>query len=218
MTTTGKHPAPFTDSIIDELAKIIPNSVPSGWTILDPFAGEGHKLGALCDRLGYEFVGNDIEVWPGADPRVRLMDSTNTYSYPWESHAVVTSPTYNNGVNDHFEPKDNSQRLTYRSRLGRALHVNNTGRYTGRGSKRGEKEYWRLTNACVRWWPNVSIVNVKDSIRKDEVYPFTELWTKLLYEYGYDVEQVDVECPGWRYGSNNDARLDTEAILIGVRS
>lgn len=216
--TESRHPAPFTDSIIDALAELIPEHVPAGWIIHDPFGGEGVRLGALCDRIGYEFGGTDLELWLGGDLRVRVGDSTLASTYPADSHAVVTSPTYNNGVNDHFLPKDRSRRLTYRVAAGRALHANNTGRHSGRGSKKGEDEYWRITREVVKCWPSVALVNVKDSTRGGKIYPLVQLWGDLLDAYGYAVTRVDVECPGWRFGTNHEARADTEAILIAKRS
>lgn len=218
MTTSGKNPAPYTDSIIEALADIIPRHVPPDYWIHDPFGGEGKRLGALCDRLGYEFTGTDLEEWLDADPRILLGDSTDPSTYPILPHAVVTSPTYNNGVNDHFDAKDSSRRLTYRVRAGHALHLNNTGRYSGRGSKKGEAEYWRITRDCVKHWPDLVIVNVKDSVRgKTTVYPLVDLWCDLLAEYHYETGHINVPCPGWRYGTNSDARVDTEAILIASR-
>jgi hypothetical protein len=218
-TTAGKHPAPFTDSIIDALANIIPHHAPDHALIHDPFAGEGLKLAALCERLGYMFSGTDLESWPDRDRRVHVGDSTDPSTYPLgDWWAVVTSPTYNNGVNDHFEPKDTSRRLTYRSRLGRALHPNNTGRWSGRSSKKGEAEYWRITNDVIKHWPDTVIVNVKDSIREGSVYPLVQMWTNTLIAHYYVVEQRDVECPGWRYGANGQERIDIESILIGKRS
>lgn len=216
--TASRHPAPYTDAIIDALAELIPENVPPSWVIHDPFGGEGVRLGALCDRIGYEFSGTDLEPWLGGDPRVHLGDSTLAGTYPPVPHAVVTSPTYNNGVNDHFLPKDASRRLTYRVAAGRALHMNNTGRHSGRSSKKGEAEYWRITCEVVKCWPNVALVNVKDSTRAGEVYPLVRFWADLLNEHGYEIDRVDVECPGWRFGTNHEARTDTEAILIAKRS
>lgn len=216
--TTGTHPAPFTESIIEALADIIPYAVPSWYTIHDPFAGEGVRLGALCDRIGYKFTGADLEDWKGKDPRVIVGDSTSISTYPRDVHAIVTSPTYNNGVNDHFEPKDASRRLTYRVRAGHALHENNTGRYSGRSSKRGESEYWRITEEVVDLWPDIAIVNVKDSVRGSYVYPLVALWKSLLNNYGYTTTKIMVPCPGWRFGTNGDLRVDEEAILIGHRT
>jgi hypothetical protein len=220
MTTVDKHPAVFTDSIVTALERLIPAHVPADHIVHDPFAGEGVKLGALCDKLGYKFRGTDLENWRGKDKRVWVGDSTFAIHYPHDPFAVVTSPTYNNGVNDHFDPQDESKRLTYRVRAGHELHPNNTGRWSGRGSKKGEAEYWRITRECVKHWPDVALVNVKDSIRSTwdgGVYPLVRLWTELLEEHGYGVSSEDVAVPSNRFGKNGNARLDHEVILIGVR-
>lgn len=168
-TTQGKHPAPFTASIITSLAALIPLHVAPHRGIHDPFGGEGVRLGELCDAIGYRFSGTDLEPWRDGDRRVTLGDSTDPASYPSWPFAVVTSPTYNNGVNDHFRPSDTSHRLTYRVAAGHELHPNNTGRWSGRGSKRSEAEYWRLTREVVKHWPDVALVNVKDSTRAGDV-------------------------------------------------
>lgn len=216
--TVDNHPAPFTDSIITTLAGLIPLYANRRVdTVHDPFGGEGIRLGKLCDSLGYTFSGTDLEAWKDRDPRVQLGDSTDPTTYPAGPFIVVTSPTYNNGVNDHFQPKDTSRRLTYRVRAGHALHENNTGRHSGRGSKRGEAEYWRITRDVVKCWPDTCLVNVKDSVRGDDVYPLVQMWTDLLIGFGYTVTRVDVACPGWRFGTNHAARLETEAILCASR-
>lgn len=220
VTTVDKNPCPFTESIIEALATLIPKYIPDNLIIHDPFAGEGVRLGKLCDRLGYTFCGTDLEAWLGRDLRVQLGDSTDPDTYPYGNFAVVTSPSYNNGVNDHFEPKDESTRLTYRVRAGHELHPNNTGRWSGRGSKRGEAEYWRITRKCVKHWPDIVLVNVKDSVRsawEGGIYPLVRLWTELLEEFDYNVTAEEVACPGYRNGANGEKRLDTESILIGVR-
>lgn len=218
MTGVGTHPAVFSDPIILALADLIPKHAPDAAIIHDPFAGEGVKLAALCERLGYFFTGTDLEPWPNRDRRVKVGDSTDPSTYPLgDVHAIVTSPTYNNGVNDHFNPRDVSKRLTYRVRAGHALHPNNTGRWSGRASKKGEAEYWRITRECVKHWPEVVFVNVKDSIRAGAIYPLVALWSDLLREHKYMVFADTVICPGFRYGANGGARLDNESILIGVR-
>lgn len=473
--TAGKHPAPFTESIIERLGVIIPKVVPDGRTIHDPFGGEGVRLGALCDRIGYEFSGTDLEMWQDGDPRVVEGDATYAWSYPTKPYAVVTSPclahgqrvlrddlrwipvedigvgdtlvafdespttllggirsarrwrltevtyseaqpaecvkihlsngetvvctlnhpwlaerspnssstgtkwieaqnlkdqvvhrqmntwddadsyqagwlagiydgegtlasgdrtslklsviqkpglvldtikealdatkidwtayarssddceiiyvngginrtmetlghlrpvrllarwssfdlwgkrviqgaervrvlevepigvreiqgittttgtyigegylhhnTYNNGVNDHFKSTDGSRRLTYRERAGHELDPTNTGRWSGRGSRKAEAEYWKLTRKSITHWPDIAIVNVKDSVRstwEGGIYPLVRLWAELLEEFGYDVTSEEVSCPGWRFGSNNDKRLENEVILVAT--
>lgn len=216
--TVGKNPAPFSDSVIEALRVLIPKYVSQSYEIHDPFAGEGMKLGALCDRLGYRFTGIDLECWDESDPRVHLGDSTSPGTYPIVPYAVVCSPTYNNGVNDHWNPKDKSTRLTYRTRAGHDLHLNNTARWSGRRSKRGEENYWAITYAVVANWPNLVMVNLKNSIRAKEIYPLIDKWVDLLQSYKYEiVDVVFPACPGWRFGQNGSARMDAEIIIVAQR-
>jgi hypothetical protein len=213
----GINPAQYSDSVIDWLRDNLPDLVPPTWVVFDPFAGQGTKLGNLCDELGLYFAGRDLEEWEGRDPRVKTADSTLARNYTSEPHIIVTSPTYNNGVNDHFEPRDGTKRLTYRNSLGRSLHPHNTGRYSGRGSRRAENEYWRLSEECVRHWGAVAIVNVKDSPRAGKMYPLGAKWMALLKKYGYKVTVDRVHVQGWRVGENHQARSEFEWILIAVK-
>lgn len=234
MNTARENPARYHPNIIEALRGLLPRHVPTGSLVYDPFAGDGQRLGTLCDQLGLDFRGGDLEDWQGRDPRVSWgADATGSWSYPprqcpgrqrrgqdprswW---AVVTSPTYNNGVNDHFEPKDDSYRMTYRVAAGHALHAHNTGRYSGRGSVTGEQAYWRLHREAVRWWPNLALVNVKDSIRDQAIYPLVDKWADLLGRNSYQIaERLVVPCPGNRRGANGQARVDNEEILVACRS
>jgi hypothetical protein len=215
--TLDKNPAPFSDEIVDALRILIPRHVPKGHVIHDPFAGDGVKLAELCDQLGYEFLGTDLEHWRGRDYRVIRGNSKDEGTYPAGPFVVATSPTYNNGVNDHFAPRETSRRLTYRVAAGRPLHPDNTGRYSGRGSATAERVYWEITRAVVAHWPDLALVNVKDSYREDELYPFVKHWRTVLTDHGYRVRAKMVACPGWRFGTNGKSRAASEAILIASR-
>jgi len=215
----GANPAQYSASIIDWLRHHLPQLTFANTDLIihDPFAGAGLRLGSLCDELGLTYSGRDLELWDPRDERVKVGDSTLARNYPSSPYIICTSPTYGNGVNDHFKPKDTSRRLTYRVALGHALHPHNTGRYSGRGSRKGELEYWRLHEECVKHWPDVVVVNVKDSIRKGKVYPLGTKWRVLLMRYGYTITTHKVPVSGWRYGTNHDAREDFEWVLVGQR-
>lgn len=217
-TTTGKHPAPYHDRIVDEIGTLAGIWLPPGIVVHDPFAGDGRKLAALCDRLGYTYSGTDLEMWASADHRVRVADATRADSYPADEFVVITSPTYNNGMNDSFNPRDTSIRMTYRVAAGHQLDLTNTGRWSGRGSDTHECRYWDLSRQAVQHWPSMVFVNVKDSIRAGVVYPLVNMWRKVLEEFGYTVEQVaEVKTPGNRRGQNHDARVDAEHIIVARR-
>jgi hypothetical protein len=216
------HPARFSV----ELLPVIGHSL-AGWRlpVHDPFAGTGERLGRLCDELGLTFTGTEIEPEWIVDARVRRGDSTEAGAYPTCDYAVATSPTYPNGMADHFRAGDDSHRNTYRQALQRTrgadreLHPNNTGRYNNRRGQRIEAQYWKLCRVAVAHWPARAVVNVKDFYyQNDQLYPVVTRWMALLEEHGYTVrERIDVPCPGNRYGANRQ-RVETEAVLVCERT
>lgn len=222
--TAGINPARFSASVLDALGVLMLEYVPRNTLIFDPFAGEGRRLGALCSLLGYPFLGNDQVRWQDQDPRVRIADSTMSISYPgrgWphNHYTVVTSVTYNNGMNDGFIPRDKSKRMTYTVAAGERLPPTNTGRWSGRSGKTGEMWYWKLHHAAVQHWPDLVMVNVKDSIRKGEVYRCVDGWKRLLSDHGYTlVEHVLCPVPSNGFGANGKARVDAESILVCRRT
>ena len=116
-----KHPAKFTDSILDAIKPIL---LPH-WVILDPFGGTG-KLkeiapNAIINEIEFEWVamGKPASVING--DALSLPFANDTFD------AIVTSPTYSNRMADSHNAKDGSKRNTYRHTLGRALHSNNSG-------------------------------------------------------------------------------------------
>jgi hypothetical protein len=188
----------------------------------DPFAGTGERLGRLCDELGFEFTGTEIEPEWIVDARVHRGDSTDADAYPTGEYVIATSPSYPNGMADHFKASKIEGRNTYRQALARTrggadrpLHVNNTGRYNIRRGQHIEAQYWTLVRAAVAHWPDRAVVNVKDFYYENtKIYPLVDKWTELLGDYGYEiVDRTDVETPGQRYGANPE-RVEAEAVLV----
>lgn len=218
--TAHVNPARYSPSIVAALADLIPAHIPAGHTVHDPFAGEGTRLGKLCDQLGYQFTGTDLEVWLDHDPRVGQGNSTHPGTYPSVAYAVVTSPTYGNGINDHWTPRDKSNRRTYRIAAGHGLDDENTGRWSGRGSKVAEARYWSITDRCVDCWPGTVLVNVKDSYRGPHYYPLVDLWVELLERHGYTAADiVEPAVRGYTQGSvkSRDRRVEVEAIIVAKK-
>lgn len=222
-TTTPPVSFPrWTQAILDALATVI---AAWGLPVHDPFAGEGERLGLLCDHLGVPFSGTEIEPEYILDPRVRPGDSTQSDSYPAWEHVVVTSPAYPNGWTDHFHARDASRRHTYRQALAvllghdRPLHPNNMGRYGFRQGKRAEAKHYRIAAAAVRWWPPHVAVNVSDFIHHhDQVHAVVGPWVNLLGAAGYHVaDPVPVATPRQRHGANGRVRVEHEHILIASR-
>jgi hypothetical protein len=217
------HPATYSDQLLPHLGEAV---AAWGLPVHDPFAGTGTKLGRLCDELGLDFTGTEIEPELIADPRVRHGDSIDAETYPAREYVICTSPTYGNGMNDHFKAKDDSKRMNYRWALAqingydRELHVNNSGRYgvAERRSAGSERHYWRVNRACVAHWPDRCLVNVKDvGPYGGELVPLVGRWIVLLEGFGYEiVKRVDVECPGNKNSPNRE-RAETEAVLVCER-
>lgn len=215
--TSPKHPAPYSKQIIEALETILPEY---GYkNIIDPFAGTGIRLGDLCEKLSINFYPTDIEDWGTGVP---IGDATDLTVYAWAKNrddtTIVTSPTYANAMNDHFNPKDNSDRRTYRIGLGKSLHENNTGRYGVRAGKKSMNKYMDLHRQAIDNWTNCNlpaIVNVSDFIHKKEVYPLVDWWKREMKFVGYKlVEEVDVATPRYRFGKNNEARVEVEKVMV----
>jgi hypothetical protein len=214
-----EHPARFSTELLPVLGNVL-----AAWflPVFDCYAGTGERLGQLCDEIGLPYSGTEIEPEFIVDRRVRQGNATDASTYPTGPYVVCTSPTYPNGMSDHFQARDDSKRHTYRQALAttighdRPLDRNNTGRYGVRNA--GIGRYWQLVNDAVGHWPNRAVVNVKDFIVAGQVYPLDEKWQQLLVRHGYDiVERVEVACPGQRFGANRE-RVDHEVVLVAERA
>lgn len=221
------HCARYSPEVIEAFTPIL-SGCPG---VFDPFAGPGDRLGELCDRLGIEVAGIEIEPEFIVDERVRAGDATNDSDYPWVGEFwIVTSPAYPNGMSDHFAAADTSKRNTYRAHLARTtgadrpLAHNNQGRwgYRGRGPQSGaRREYWRIANEAVKCWRHAdrALVNVKDFIStRDEVTliePVVAQWRDVLENHGWLItDQIEVPTPGLRFGANAEVRIDHEVIIV----
>ena len=228
---TKAHPAQFSGIILEHIAPII-----DGWDlpVHDPFAGTGVRLGRLCDSLHLPFTGTELEPEFIVDPRVLQGDSTEARSYPISfdrvttdrlSYVIVTSPSYPNGMADHFRARDQSERHTYRQAIAnirgedRELHEHNMGRYSARAGRKAMELHMDIARRCVAHWPDRAIVNVSDFIVAGEVFDYAQRWVELLEDdHGYEiVMNLAVATPRQRHGANGAARVDHETILVAVR-
>lgn len=217
------HPCPWTPAILDALA---PRLDELGLPVHDPFAGDGLRLGELCDQLGLPFTGTEIEAPFIQDARVRAGNSRDPATYPQGQYVVCTSPVYPNGMTDHFHARDGSRRHTYRQRLAaivghdRPLHEDNMGRWGNRHrrSAASEARHWQLAWECVQHWPTWVLVNVKDVVAATYRVAVVAHWKGLLVQAGYHIaEELRVPTPGQRHGANGHLRDDHEAIILARR-
>jgi hypothetical protein len=173
-------------------------------------------LAKLCDRLGNEFAGVDIELWlvPMHDPRVIKADARDPLSYPSRPFTTVTSPTYaNTRFADYADgPTPNTKfrgRRDYALSLGRALHPDNLARYTGRSPR--PWKYWEGHRDIVKHWDGRVLLNVDG--------PISDRWQQLLVDAGYHIHQV-IPVKTRRYGGldNAEVRAEHEVVIEALRN
>jgi hypothetical protein len=190
-----------------------------GWPVHDPFAGTGERMGDLCDILGLEFTGTEIEAGFIIDPRVKVGNSRHPDPYPEGRYCVGTSVVYPNGMTDHFRATNTHGRRTYRTALAaitgedEPLHPDNMGRHGPRQGKLSEGRYWDIARDAVRHWPPRALVNISDVVMDKGVYPAVDRWVEILQGRGYWIRLHTVGTPRYGYGQNGKARVDHEMVL-----
>lgn len=203
------HPAEFSPEVLDVIESVL---VERGVTAVhDPFAGRGVRLGALCDRLGIDFTGIDIELWPDSDKRVKAGNSRHGGGYPKAAtFAVVTSPIYfgNRITTDYMngptpDTKVNGRRA-YGISLGRPLHADNLARFA-----RDEGSYYDTHDEAVRWWPDLVILNVDAPLRRG--------WGSVLARHGYRYRSLKAHTRRYRGPANSDKRASHEVVMVAER-
>jgi len=223
-----KHPAKYTDKFIPIFASYLNGFV---WnemnlkypSVLDPFGGTG-KLGEIKNfgYLGKVFCCEIEKEWASISEESPLVDVSihgDSTNMDWAKDnsfsAICTSPVYGNRISDHFHPKDESHRITYRSYIGHDLHENNSGRMNWGNKYRNlhEDVYAECRRVLVDG--GLFILNVSDHIRKGEIVPVSEWHKETLISLGFDVEKaLEIETPRNQFGANGSVRVGHENIFI----
>lgn len=244
------HPAEWSDEIL----AILDDLIPKGVEVLDPMAGTGWKLewglpGRTLFGIELEPEWTKGAKWVKRGNAKKLPFSDERFKW------LVTSPTYANRMADHHNAQERCKpcggsgwtatrkgvpercakcdgqgtrvykRLTYRHRLGRALHKDNTGQlaWIGRAGDKYRAEHekiwaevFRVTAPGGRF-----ILNVKNhyrTLKKGE--PPVEMqvaeWHRdTLIALGFRLEQtIEVPTPGMRFGENRDTRAEHEYVMV----
>lgn len=224
MSKSTKHPAKFTDDILDAVAELLPDR---DLAILDPFAGVGrvHGLRERGKARGFVWYTEGVELeyeWArqsnglfGAPVMVgstlRLSRALDTF-YP-SYNAIVTSPCYGNRMADTYAG-DGTDRHTYRIYLGRELSEGSSaGLQWGERYRIFHRRAWaEVTRECKR--DAVFILNIKDHIRKGKVAPVTRFHVRTLRQLGWrETGRIEVGAPGHRHGENYEARVEYESVI-----
>jgi tRNA G10 N-methylase Trm11 len=216
LRSSAPHPAKFSESILDELGRILTRHRVTG-TILDPFAGTG-KVFALA-RPGLKIVAIELEPeWASAHPYTQVGDARDLPGCgiePGSLAAIVTSPCFGNRMADHHEARENSVRATYRHKLGRMPTEGSAAVLQwGREYRAWHRDVYRGFYEALR--PGgLAVINVSDFIRGGVVMPVSawhrDVWLGLGCEL---LETVDVETPRMRHGRNHAARVPFEQIHV----
>lgn len=226
---TAKHPAKFSDSILE----VLDQELPLDGLGLDPFAGVGR-----IHELGRNTIGVEIEPeWASQHPQNICADSTRLPfrigSFDW----AVTSVTYGNRMADHHDAKDMHKpcggrgcskcwyrgvtlRHTYTHYLGHKLHRNNSGAMPW-GTKYfafHEDIYAELDRVLNPDPDTMFVLNTKDFYRKKKLVEVWKFHKFVLEARDFElIKHVKVPTPGQRHGTNRDLRVDEEDVMVFVR-
>lgn len=215
MVAVPDHPAKFSTGMIPVLAQHLQGVK----RVLDPFAGVG-GIFALENYLpDLEIYALEIEPeWSMAHP---LIEQGNALYLPWPENyfdAICSSCCYGNRMADHHEAKDTSTRNTYRHRLGRPLHPDNSGalqwgdRYRV-FHRRAWAEAVRVLAPGGRF-----LLNVSDHIRKGIRQPVTDFHIQAITDLGLKlIEHQQFYTRRNRQGANHHLRVEYESIILFVK-
>lgn len=214
MMIDPKHPARFTDRVLDVIVDVCVDLLPPGARVLDPFAGTGR-----VHVLPFNTVGVELEPEWARMHRDTLVG--NALALPFPSgvfDAVVTSPCYGNRFADHHNARDGSVRRSYTHDLGRTLHDDNAGAMQwGAQYQAFHRAAWREVTRVCAWAHGLFVLNVSDHVRKGERARVTGWHLETLHQLGWvAIDVVPIATPRMRYGAN-PVRVDGEVVAVFVR-
>jgi hypothetical protein len=223
--TTVRHPAPFSEVLLDYMVEMLKERVGNNETIYDPMAGSGERLSDLAEMLGCQMAGSEIEPEFIVDQRVVARDCLDHEGrYP----VVVTSPAYGNRFADQYlgTPAEQMERATSGKTPRRRSYAIALGRRCSDGS-----------GAALQWGDNyrglhyrilrhvvhsnmtddgVFLLNVASHFRASEYQHVAEWFLSVCVSH-LGLPLIDyrfVPTPGFRDGQNREARVGGEHLFL----
>lgn len=206
------HPAPYSHNLLPVFAGYLDGR----HAVVDPMAGEG-RVHIPARWAGVPVsVGVELEPeWAAAHPRTIC---GNALALPFGGDtfdAICVSPAYGNRfANDTSGCTDPRGRKDYRRALGRPLSDD-----SGAALLWGD-EYRDLH---ARAWAEVNrvlapggvwLLNCKDHNRAKQRQRVTDFHARTLEDLGLTItDRIEVQCPGYGFGSNLDANYPEEIIV-----
>lgn len=215
MTSEVRHPARFSDRILDVVAKHVEGSA----VLLDPFAGTGrvHELRSVPGVV--RTIGVEIEPeWAALHPDTLVGDALDLAACgvgPASVDHVVTSPTYGNRMADHHDARDGSVRNTYKHTLGRDLSPNSSGQLQWGAAYRDFHELaWCEALTALRSGGRFTL-NLKNHVRRGVVQRVVEWHVDvLMHGFGLRLDALDaVPTAGLAHGENSGVRTGFEVVV-----
>lgn len=228
----AKHPARYHPSFVEVFAEVITDHASHlpRWQdiLLDPMAGTGERLKKLADLLGVGPLGFDIHSHDWADTKnfvyqgnacaLELRDSTVQY--------IVVSPTYGNGMNDNFRPREMSSRNAYLPRLVKAFghdvevpedssinHLFDSDEYRDI-HRRAWAEAWRVLEPGGLFVLNTKNCGDRRRGQKVASYPVTAWHRGILMELGFvELEHRLIPVRGHGHSETAQRASDFESIV-----
>lgn len=223
---TVQHPAKFTDSILEIIGDVLRGrheELGREIEVLDPFAGTG-KIHLLNEPGKIRTHGIEIEPeWAEMHPRTLVGDATNLPFRAEVFDVIATSPTYGNRMSDHHDAKDDSVRVTYRHKLGRPLHENNSGRMPWGENYRDLHHFAWVEATRVLSRDGMFILNAKNFYRTRTVKKKRVRQTVDVVGWHHDhitslgfstIADIAVPVRGMGFGQNGKQRISHERVIV----
>ena len=210
-----KHPAKYSDVLIPIMAEWLRDAA----NVLDPMGGSGklaeikaygYRGRVICNDLEPEWRnGYAVDQWQHADAAALAWAEDAAFD------AICTSPTYGNRMADHHNARDASRRITYRHKLGRDLHAENTGAMQWGAAYR--HKHTAIYRECLRVLKpgGLFVLNVSDHIRDGRRVYVSKWHLDTLRGLGLQLRACHViKTPRNRFGANARARCAAEYVFL----